>query len=149
MLLSEVFDKQLIQVELKSGTKDEAFKELVTAISKRYPELDSGKMLAAIQDRESKLNTSVMPGVAVPHGCYQGANDVVGAIGVSRRGIEYGAPDSQPVYVVFLIVMGERAREKHLHVLSKVLALLNAGGLSYIRDAKSALEIYDLLCNYV
>jgi mannitol/fructose-specific phosphotransferase system IIA component (Ntr-type) len=148
MILGEVFDQQLINMNLQSREKNAAFEELIGAIAELHPELESEKMLAAIHDRESKLNTAVMSGVAVPHGCYQGADKVIGAIGISSSGIEYDAPDHKPVHVIFLVIMGEGVREKHLRVLSRVLSLLNAGGLSYIQEAKSALEVYELLCRY-
>jgi PTS system fructose-specific IIC component/PTS system nitrogen regulatory IIA component len=148
VLLNEVFDKQLIQLNVEGGTKEAVFTELIEAIADVHPELDRDEMFTAIADREKKMSTSVAAGVAVPHGYYPGAAKVVGAIGVSRRGIEYDALDHKPVHFIFLIIMGEANREKHLHVLSRLLAMIESGTLPHIQAAKNPQEVYDILSRF-
>jgi mannitol/fructose-specific phosphotransferase system IIA component (Ntr-type) len=148
MLLNKVFDKQLIKLELESKTKEAVFTELVEAIAGVHPEFNTDEMLAVIWDRENKMNTSVASGVALPHGYYPGAGEVIGAIGVSRTGIDYGAFDHKPVHFVFLVVMGETSREKHLRVLSRILSLINSGALAYIETARSRQEVHDILSRF-
>jgi mannitol/fructose-specific phosphotransferase system IIA component (Ntr-type) len=147
-LLSEVFDKQLIKLDLIGETKDKVFEELIEAISTVHPQLDRQELLDAVQSREQKLNTSVMSGVAIPHGYCRNLADVIGAIGISRAGVSYGALDHKPVHVFFLLIMGEGVREKHLHVLSKILNLLNSGVLYHLMMAQSSQEIYDILVHF-
>jgi mannitol/fructose-specific phosphotransferase system IIA component (Ntr-type) len=148
MLLNDVFGKQLIKLNLEGNTKEAVFTELIDAIADTHPEFNRDDMLTIIQDREKKMNTSVASGVAVPHGYCPGAGDVVGAIGISKAGIDYDAPDHKPVHFVFLIVMGEASREKHLSVLSRVLSLINSGSLAYIQAAKSPQEVCDILARF-
>jgi mannitol/fructose-specific phosphotransferase system IIA component (Ntr-type) len=147
-MLNDVFDKQLMQLNLEGDTKGAVFTELIDAIAELHPDFNRDEMLAVIQDRENKLNTSVASGVAVPHGYYPGADDVIGAIGISKTGIDYGAPDQKPVHFIFLIIMGEASREKHLNVLSRVLSLINSGALAHIQAAKSPQEVYDILSQF-
>jgi mannitol/fructose-specific phosphotransferase system IIA component (Ntr-type) len=148
VLLNDVFNKQLIKLNLESNTKEEVFAELIGAIADLHPEYNSGEMLEVILEREKKMNTSVASGVAVPHGYYPGTGDVVGAIGISKAGIDYDAPDHKPVHFVFLIIMGEASREKHLGVLSRVLSLINSGALSSMQTARSPEEVYDVLSRF-
>jgi PTS system nitrogen regulatory IIA component len=148
MSLYDVFDKQSIILNLESKTKETVFTELIEKIVHVHPEFNRDAMLMAIQDRESKMNTSVASGVAVPHGYYPGAGDVVGAIGISPAGIDYNALDHKPVHFVFLMVIGETFREKHLHVLSRILSFINSGALSYIQAAKSTQEVHDILSRF-
>lgn len=84
------------------STKETVFTELVDTIAAVHPELNRNAMLAVIQDRENKMNTSIASGVAVPHGYYPEAGGIVGAIGISKTGIEYNALDHKPVNLVFL-----------------------------------------------
>jgi mannitol/fructose-specific phosphotransferase system IIA component (Ntr-type) len=93
-----------------------------------HPELDRDEIFTVVYDREIKMNTSADPGVAIPHGYYLGAHNIFGAIGVSQSGIDYDALDHKPVHVVFLIIMGEAYREKHLHILSQLLSMIKSGG---------------------
>jgi mannitol/fructose-specific phosphotransferase system IIA component (Ntr-type) len=145
MLLSDVFDLQCIKLNLESKTKAEVFKELIETITAVHPELDSEEMFAAITERENKMTTYITSGVAVPHGCYQGISDMIGAIGISRTGIAYNADEHKPVYLIFMLLMGEESREKHLHVLNKVFTVLNSAALTHIQTADSPQEVYDIL----
>jgi mannitol/fructose-specific phosphotransferase system IIA component (Ntr-type) len=148
VLLHDVFDKQLIKLDLESKTKELVFAELIEAIAAVHPEFDGETMLAAINDRENKMNTSAASGVAVPHGYYPGVGNMIGAIGISKSGIDYDAFDHKPVYCVFLIVMGETSREKHLHVLSRILSLIQSGTLPYLLAANSPEEVYEILSRF-
>jgi PTS system fructose-specific IIA component/PTS system nitrogen regulatory IIA component len=148
MLLNDVFDKQSIKLNLESKTKETIFTELIDTIADVHHELNRDEMLAVVRDRESKMNTSVASGIAVPHGYYPGAGGVVGAIGISPAGIDYDAPDHKLVHVVFLIVMGEAYREQHLRVLSRILSMIKSGALPYIQEAKGPQEVYDILSRF-
>jgi mannitol/fructose-specific phosphotransferase system IIA component (Ntr-type) len=148
MLLNNIFDKRAIKLNLEGNTKEEVFTELIEAIADVHPEFGMDEMLRVIWDRENKMNTSIAPGAAVPHGYYPGSGDVVGAIGVSRAGIEYDALDHKPVHFIFLLIMGETSHEKHLHVLSRILSLTKSGALTYIQTAKSHQEVYAILSRF-
>ncbi|MDR0539163.1 MAG: PTS sugar transporter subunit IIA [Spirochaetaceae bacterium] len=145
MTLSEIFDRRSISANLKSTTKTDAFEELVDAVAAVHPELDRETMLASILDRERKMNTSIAPGIALPHGYYPGNGGIFGALGISPAGIEYDAPDHKPVHCFFLLIMGETSREQHLRVLSRLAALINSGGHEVLRKAKTADGIHDML----
>ncbi|MDR1507671.1 MAG: PTS sugar transporter subunit IIA [Treponema sp.] len=154
MMLNTVFDKQSIKLDLAGRTKKAVFAELVEEIVYIHPELNKNTALAVLWERENKMNTSVAAGVAIPHGYYSGASGVVGALGISRAGIDYGAPDQKPVYFVFLIIMDEKSREKHLNVLSRVLSLIESGTLvdtqaaGKHRNFGSQQEVYDILTRF-
>jgi mannitol/fructose-specific phosphotransferase system IIA component (Ntr-type) len=145
VLLNDIFAKQSINIHLESKTKDDAFKELIGAIAAIHGEFDRDTMLAAVQDRENKMSTSIAPGVAIPHGYYPGTGSISGALGVSKSGIDYNAPDQKPVHCIFLIIMGEASREKHLRVLTRIMSLVNSGGLSLLQKAQSPEEIHNIL----
>jgi PTS system fructose-specific IIC component len=145
MLLTKVFDERLIKLNLEGRDKDAVFAELIGEIAALRPELDREKMLAVIHDREAKMNTSVAPGVAVSHGYFPGLDDIIGAVGFSPGGIEYGAQDHKPVHLVFMILLGDGMREQHLRVLSRILSFVNSGALTYIRDAGTPRNVHHIL----
>jgi mannitol/fructose-specific phosphotransferase system IIA component (Ntr-type) len=148
MLLHEVFDRRLIKLYPERPGKEAVFFDLIDAIADARPEIDREKMTAIILERERKLSTSVSSGAAIPHGYYPGLDKTVGAIGVSRAGILYDALDQEPVQVIFMIVMGEAAREKHLRVLSRILSLINSGALPGMAAAESPREIHEILSSF-
>jgi mannitol/fructose-specific phosphotransferase system IIA component (Ntr-type) len=149
MIFADIFDERLIKLDLVNTDKNAVFEELIEEISILKPELNGEEMLAAIYDREAKMETSVAPGVAVPHGYFSGLSGIIGAVGFSRGGIDYGARDHKPVHLVVMLLLGEGARESHLRVLSRILTFVKSGALSYIRDAGTPRKAYDILCRVV
>ncbi|MDR2662188.1 MAG: PTS sugar transporter subunit IIA [Treponema sp.] len=148
MLLNEVFNKDSINLNLKSTVKESAFAELVDTIADANPALNREQMLGIIQARENKMNSAIISGVAIPHGCYPGINTVIGALGVSRNGIDYHTADKKPVHVVFMIIMGEGCRETHLRVLNRILALINSEVLEFLQKAADPQEVHHMLARF-
>jgi mannitol/fructose-specific phosphotransferase system IIA component (Ntr-type) len=143
MPLSDIFERELIKLDLESKTRDEVFGELVETIVVSHPEFDREEMLEAVISRENRMNTAILPGVAVPHGYCNAVNGIIGAMGFSRAGIDYDSPDS--VHSVFMILMDGSSRERHLGALSRLLALLNSEFFAVIRSAESPQEVYNVL----
>jgi mannitol/fructose-specific phosphotransferase system IIA component (Ntr-type) len=143
MPLSDVFGQELINLELESKTRDEAFEELIETIAGAHPEYDRQEMLDAIISRENRMNTVVLPGIAAPHGYYNAVKGITGAIGFSRRGIDYGG--TEPVHSIFMLLMDELSRERHLRVLSRLLDLLNSESFAALRTAESPRTVYEIL----
>jgi PTS system fructose-specific IIC component/PTS system nitrogen regulatory IIA component len=148
VLLNDIFNENSIKLSLKSETKTAAFTELVEAMVIVHPELNKTEMLSAVLERENKMNTAIASGVAVPHGYYPGTDKIIGAIGISKNGIDYGSSDNKPVHFVFLLLMGDAVREEHLHILNRVLALVNSGSLVSLRTARNVGEVRDILSRF-
>jgi mannitol/fructose-specific phosphotransferase system IIA component (Ntr-type) len=143
MPLSDIFGRELIKLNLESTTRDEVFEELIETIIEPHPEYDRQEMLNAVISRESRMNTAILPGIAVPHGYCSAVNGIAGAIGFSRTGIEYGG--SGPVYAIFMLLMDKLSRERHLRILSRLLDLFNSESFAVIQAARSSQEVYDIL----
>jgi mannitol/fructose-specific phosphotransferase system IIA component (Ntr-type) len=148
MLLSEVFNTQHIKLNLESETKHEAFEELIETIIALHPELNRQEILEAITMREKQMNTAVAPGIAVPHGYCRTLDGIVGAVGISRTGIEYDTEEQKPVHCIFMILMSHASREEHLRILSKIMYLLDSPALLKMQAAQSAQDAYDILCRF-
>jgi mannitol/fructose-specific phosphotransferase system IIA component (Ntr-type) len=146
MMLSDIFDERLIELNLESVDKNAVFEELIGLISAVKPELNIKEMLDVVLQREAKMNTSIAPGVAIPHGCLRGLKGITGAVGFSRKGIDYAAYDNKSVHLVFMILFGDDAREHHLSVLSRISKFIKYGALSHIGEAGSPKKAYDILC---
>lgn len=126
MLLQQVFTPGRIKIGLESEEKDELFEELVELVARpdgrAFPR---AAVLAAVRDREGKMSTGIKKGIALPHGKAEGVDGLVGAIGVSRKGIDYDALDGEPVYLVFLLVSSPADAELHLRALKRLARLLD------------------------
>ena len=143
-ILKEIFDIRSIKMELNCKTKEDAFTELVGAITAVHPECESALLLKAIEEREKKMSTGITEGVAIPHAFYSGIGSMAGAIGISKHGIDYGALDNKPVHIIFLLA-SKNADEDHLHVLNLIFKLAQSEALELMKKAKSPEEIHAIL----
>lgn len=149
MLLDKVFNPKAVNIDLKSEDKDEVFEELIEELVSVNPSLDRSVALAAVKEREAKMSTGIMSGIAVPHAKTGAVSDVQGAIGISRSGIDYDALDGKPVHLIVLILSGADSTELHLRVLKRLARLLeNSEFYAELMEQKTAEAAYNVFCKY-
>jgi PTS system fructose-specific IIC component/PTS system nitrogen regulatory IIA component len=126
MLLQNVFAPGCIKIGLESEDKDELFEELVDMLAKEGgSDFPRSVVLTAVRDREDKMSTGIKRGIALPHGKADGLVGLMGALGISKRGIEYASLDGEPVYLVFMLVSPPQESELHLAALKRLAVLLD------------------------
>ena len=126
MLLQKVFAHSSIKIGLESENKDELFEELVDMIAKEGGrDFPRSAVLVAIRDREAKMSTGIKRGIALPHGKAEGLPGLTGALGISKRGIEYASLDGEPVHLVFMLISPPKDSELHLAALKRLATLLD------------------------
>ena len=149
MLLDKVFNPKAVNIDLKSEDKDEVFEELIEELVSVNPSLDRSVALAAVKEREAKMSTGIMSGIAVPHAKTSAVTDVQGAIGISRSGIDYDALDGKPVHLIVLILSGADSTELHLRVLKRLARLLeNSEFYAELMEQKTAEAACNVFCKY-
>jgi PTS system nitrogen regulatory IIA component len=146
MKLIETLVVESIDPNLRSRTKDDLFHEMV-ALLKQNPalaEVDDSTVLRSLMEREKTATTGVGKEVGIPHGKIMGLETICGAIGVSKRGIDYGAVDGLPVRFVVAMVAPPDRPQDYLRILAKVARLL--GDQSFTETlvtASAASDIYE------
>ncbi len=75
--------------------------------------------------REKLGSTGLGQGVAIPHGRIKGIKDAVGALVRMREPIPFDAPDGQPVGLIFVLLVPERATDLHLQILSELAQMFS------------------------
>jgi PTS system fructose-specific IIC component/PTS system nitrogen regulatory IIA component len=71
------------------------------------------------------MSTGIKRGIALPHGKAAGITGILGAIGISKRGIDYSSLDGEPVYLVFMLVSSPEDSDLHLAALKRLAVLLD------------------------
>lgn len=149
MILGEVFKPNTIVVQLESSEKEEAFEELIEQLVSADPSLDRAKLLNAIMEREALMSTGIKPGIAVPHGKTDSVKGCIGAIGISKNGVEYDALDGNPVHIIFMLLSATTDSEYHLRVLSRLAQIIDTPAVySELMEQTAADQVYSLLCKY-
>jgi len=126
MELTEIIVRQHIEVDLLSRNKEELFSELVNVLVRSGAVEDEKRILDALWHREQVMNTVVAPHIALPHASVWLFKQTVGVLGISREGIDYGAPDGSRVHVAMLLVDDRYEADKHLHILKRAARLFGS-----------------------
>lgn len=75
--------------------------------------------------REKLGSTGLGHGVAIPHGRIKGLRDAVGAFIKTQVPIPFDAPDGQPVNLIFVLLVPERATDLHLQLLGELAQMFS------------------------
>ena len=148
MKLSAYFQKQHILADLAAATKRDAIKEMVQVLCDHggVDPAEANGILRAVMRREDLGTTGIGKGMAVPHAKHAGVKGVIGALGLSRQGVEFDALDGQPVQLIFLIISAPDAVAAHLEALKKITALLRDQDFcTFFKRAKDLSELIELL----
>jgi PTS system nitrogen regulatory IIA component len=127
MLLQQAFSPTRIKIGLESGYKDELFEELVDLFARESSSsspFPRDATLMALNEREVKMSTGIVKGIALPHARVDGIPGLTGAIGISPKGMDYDSLDGSPVYLVFMLLSPPGGSELHLQALKSLARLL-------------------------
>jgi mannitol/fructose-specific phosphotransferase system IIA component (Ntr-type) len=123
MRIRDYLTADRIDLRLDAPGKAPAIERLVTLVGRSLGLADAAPILDEVLRREEILSTGVGDGIAIPHAAIDGFTDPVIALGVSKRGIDYGALDQKPVHVLFLLVWPRAAPGMQLKALARIARL--------------------------
>lgn len=90
-------------------------------------------LLAALLDREAVGSTAIESGIAVPHVKIAAAEEIQVCFGRSKAGIQWGAPDRQPVHLIFMMVAPLGAASEYLETLAALCR--------FLRDSSNRIQL--------
>lgn len=112
-----------ITTTLAGTSKEQAIRELVElAVSVNKLPVDTDTLYAEVMKAESVASTCVGEGLALPHARLDVGEKIVGAMGISRNGLDLDTPDGRPVHCMVLILTPKTMPERHLQVLQALSA---------------------------
>ena len=149
MFLQKILLPEFIKIDLEADNKEEAFNELIAHYCKTDKSSSHKEIFKAIITREDKMSTGIHKGVAVPHGKTNAVNSVRGALGISRKGIQYDSLDGEPVYLLFLIIFPLDDTQEHLRFLKHLAAILDIPDfLAELRSQHDPKEASAVICKF-
>src|SRR5439155_10567973 len=147
MDLGDILSPEQIKPDLEAANRWEAIDELINSLveaGKIKPE-NRDAIVAVVKKREASMSTGIGFGIGIPHASTDLIYEVTGALGRSRKGVNFDALDNQPVNLVVLFLVPQGQFQKHLHTLAKIAKLLHKKefrqALEAAPDAKAMYEI--------
>lgn len=125
MNLASLLDPKLIRCGLTARTKDEALDEVVRLMAEGVPGLTVQELRTALAEREKLGPFSMAGGGAFPHARTEKAGSIRIALGTAPSGIDFKAPDGNPIRVVVLFAVPKRHSDLYLRALSQFLNLFS------------------------
>ena len=120
MHLGALTKPALIFVELAGSDRPTVLKALADGLVAGSVLTNSEVLYERLLEREELGSTAISGGVAIPHCKMKDLDDVIVAIGISRRGVDFDSDDQQPVHLLFLVVSPEDKPADHLRSLSAI-----------------------------
>ncbi|MFM1921889.1 MAG: EIIABC-Fru [Candidatus Hydrogenedentota bacterium] len=148
MLLHELLRPELIKVPLEAEKKSEAISELVDVLV-QYHELPLSQRHAVVEEfaaNEWAVGSGLERGIALPHIHTDRVEDVVCALGISSRGVNFSNLDDKPSTVVLLTLSPKKGLSQDLESLAGIARLIESRTLvGRLSQAKSGQEAFDIL----
>ena len=126
MKITDFLRERAVNVDLTAGNKEGVIRELVHCLVKagEIKTADEEKLVPILLAREALGSTGIGQGVGIPHGKSNCVRELVGAFGISRRGVNFDSLDGEPVHIFFLLVAPEDSAGPHLKALARISRLL-------------------------
>jgi PTS system fructose-specific IIC component len=146
--LIDFLHEENIVTDLRAETKEEAIQQLAEVlIQSNHLTADRERLMESILAREKDVSTCVGGGLAVPHGVLEEGQGIVGAMGISREGLNFESPDGLPIHCMVVLATPPTQRDRHLEVLA---ALARAIGTDpqvqrQLFRAKTPAHAYEIL----
>jgi amino acid transporter/mannitol/fructose-specific phosphotransferase system IIA component (Ntr-type) len=140
--LAGALDERLVFAGVEVNRKEALFTRLAESLTLAQPEVSAKQFEAALWERERSQNTAVGHGMALPHATVPEAGRSYLGVLTSAQPVDYGAPDGEPVDVVFVTFGPPSERNTHLELLGELSRLvMTTDLLDRIRAAESAAAI--------
>ena len=131
MKIMDFLNPDAVTADLQAEDKEEAIKGLVNLLAKSGAIKEKDKILKILLNREELGSTGIGQGVGIPHGKSPSVKNLIGAVGISKSGVNFDSLDGEPAYIFFLLIAPQESAGPHLKALARISRLLKD---KYFRD---------------
>lgn len=132
-LLEQLLPDGFVLLDLDVTSKKRVF-EHAGILFENTLGISRSKVFDALLARERLGSTGLGHGVAIPHGRIGGLKEAAGAFIRTQVPIPFEAPDGNPVNLIFVLLVPEKATDQHLQILSELAQMFSE------RDIRTALS---------
>jgi nitrogen PTS system EIIA component len=123
-LISKLLLPDNILLDTESTSKKRVF-ERVGLLFENNQQIARSQVFDSLFAREKLGSTGLGQGVAIPHGRIAKLRDATAAFVMTSHPIPFDAPDGQPVNMIFVLLVPERANDLHLQILGELAQIFS------------------------
>ena len=144
--MSDLITADLVLLDENLGeTRFDVIAKLAQAVVNAGRATDFEQLYAAAEARESKTDTGIPGGIAIPHCRSAAVTEPTLAMARPNPAVSFGAKDG-PADLIFFIAAPDGADQTHLKLLSTLArSLMKKSFTASLREASSAEEIVELV----
>lgn len=144
--MSDLITADLVLLDENLGeTRFDVIAKLAQAVVNAGRATDFEQLYAATEARESKTDTGIPGGIAIPHCRSAAVTEPTLAMARPNPAVSFGAKDG-PADLIFFIAAPDGADQAHLKLLSTLArSLMKKSFTASLREASSAEEIVELV----
>jgi PTS system nitrogen regulatory IIA component len=144
-LVAKILTPRHVVLDLQASSKKRLF-EQAGLLFENNDGIGRSLVFDSLFAREKLGSTGLGQGVAIPHGRIRGLKDALGALIRLAQPIPFESPDGQPVSLAFILLVPEKATEKHLQILSELAQMFSDRTLrEAMGRAADAAELHQLV----
>src|SRR5688572_2993621 len=123
-LVAKLLSPSNVLTDLQVSSKKRLF-EQAGLLFENHHGVARSQVFDSLFAREKLGSTGLGQGVAIPHGRIKGLKEAQGAFLRLAQPVPFEAPDGNPVSLVFVLLVPEKATEKHLQILSELAQMFS------------------------
>jgi mannitol/fructose-specific phosphotransferase system IIA component (Ntr-type) len=146
--LIDFIHEEHIVTDLEEDTVEQAIERLTRVLIRTNNlQVDKERLLESALAREARGSSSLGHGLAVPHADLEEGEAIVGAVGISAKGLPFDTPDGMPVHCMVLLATPPTQRDHRLEVIAAFAkAILTDRSIeTQLYHARSPAHAYELL----
>lgn len=135
---------------LEASSKKCALELLAQIIAQDIPTIDADDLLRRFLARERLGSTGIGHGIAIPHCRISNTTGVnaIGALITLKHSVEFDSIDSEPVDILFAMLVPEDSHDEHLKNLAALASALTRSEFRQrLRTASDNIALYDAATN--
>lgn len=147
-LISQILLPQNVILDAESTSKKRVL-ERVGILFENTHQVARSQVFDSLFAREKLGSTGLGHGVAIPHGRIKGLRDAVAAFIKTEATIPFDAPDGQPVNLIFVLLVPERATDLHLQLLGELAQMFSDKTFrEQLQNCNDPVVIHQLFVNW-
>jgi len=144
-LVAQLLDSSHVVLDLQASSKKRLF-EQAGLLFENQDGIARSLVFDSLFARERLGSTGLGQGVAIPHGRIKGLKEALGALYRLAQPVPFDAPDGNAVSLAFVLLVPEKATEKHLQILSELAQMFSDRALrESLLAAPDAAALYALI----
>ena len=123
-MLADLLHPERVRIGLALADKESALRAVASLLTLPEGRSTEEEIYEVLMERERLASTGVGSGVAIPHGRFDGVEELRAAVAVCPAGVDFDAVDGLPVKILVGILGPRSMPQKHLAALAGVSRVL-------------------------